>query len=346
MDPSSNVQKTQHSITVSSSFNKAGSFLDVMEGQDSITQSKVSPSPQLSNQWASNFQPTSQVHVSSSGQSCQSSGSVATSTIFSILADSTYHPNPCVKKSSSAGSSSLIKYFQSSLDNISGCVHPKKEDTSCHSQQGNEEFSSISDNGNSEVVYISSDDSDDENFDSEYMFHGNNEDDNLEIENVSACVHLKNHDTYYHNQHCNVEVSPISDNDYNQADHNRSDDENFEYTFHGNDIHKTEYFSSKASTPIDSESEKELDHCIVVYSHSEHSHLLPFPDVSPEWYERQRATEVHNATREQRRSEQAAEVNDQGSVLFVVRSCVDGALEDNIKLLQNNVQHLPSGPKR
>ena len=52
--------------------------------------------------------------------------------------------------------------------------------------------------------------------------------------------------------------------------------------------------------------------------------------------------EIHNATTEQRRSAYAAEVNVRGSIVSVVRSCVDGQLEENILSLQNdpNVSHV------
>lgn len=50
-----------------------------------------------------------------------------------------------------------------------------------------------------------------------------------------------------------------------------------------------------------SESGEEKADC-KVYSHPEYSHPYPFPSVSSVWYEKQRALDLHNADREERRS--------------------------------------------
>ena len=83
-------------------------------------------------------------------------------------------PETCIKKSSSACSSFIVKHFQlsHSPENKSS---PQTCDTSSHSKQGNKKPSLISDN--SEIVHNSSDDSDDDYF--EYTFHGDSKDDNL-----------------------------------------------------------------------------------------------------------------------------------------------------------------------
>lgn len=50
---------------------------------------------------------------------------------------------------------------------------------------------------------------------------------------------------------------------------------------------------------LSSESGDDKADGIKVYSHPEYSHPYPFPSVSSEWYEKQRALELHDAAREE-----------------------------------------------
>ena len=58
---------------------------------------------------------------------------------------------------------------------------------------------------------------------------------------------------------------------------------------------------------------------------------MPFPIVSSEWYEKQRALEVHNASREQQRSTNTTTFDEKGNISFVDRSQTKGTLQENIK---------------
>ena len=300
---------------------------------------KLQPIPKLN---VSSGQSLSLQPVSEHRDSCAShdlqlnfhrSCSVATSTIFNILSNSMHRPETCKKKSSSACSSFIVKHFQSSHspENKSS---PQTYDISSHSKQGEKTPSLISDN--SEIVHNSSDDSDDDYF--EYTFHGDSKDDNL---HEMECSTSKATTTS-----SNSESEEDLDPDNFKEAYSHSDPSPFPGDCDDDNLWEMEYSTFMAtSTSSDSESEKDLepDNLVEAYSHSD---PLPFPGVSPEWYEKQRTMEVHNATREQRRSAYAAEVNDRGSIVSVVRSCVDGQLEENILSLQNDSQCLPCGPKK
>ena len=108
--------------------------------------------------------------------------------------------------------------------------------------------------------------------------------------------------------------------------------------------------SSSDSLPtVTCNSDNDTPHCIKVYSHPEYSHLLLFPTVSREWYEKQRALEVHNAAREERRSMNAAVLDEKGKISYVNRSQAKGTLLQNVQALKdraakleerNAIQHL------
>ena len=334
-----------------SSSNSITKYFRSSEGQPissrmaKLPASRVQPIPKVSVQSLS-LQPVSKHRDTLLSHDLNLTCSVATSTIFSILTDCMHHPETCVKKQSSTCSSFIIKHFQSSQspEKVLSTLHPQKDDASCHSEQGNEELASIFD----KIVHHSSDDSDDDNF--EYTFHGTSTDDNL-------CIDEMEHSSSKANSHSQSKKDLSKDGNLSvdEMEHFSSKATNIPSDSQsGKDLRKDdnlcidemEYKATSTANDSQSENGLELDDFVEVYSQSEYSDPLPFPDVSPEWYERQRTMEVHNASREQRRSAHSAEVNDQGSILFVVRSCVDGLLQENILSLQNDAQHLPCGPKK
>ena len=92
-----------------------------------------------------------------------------------------------------------------------------------------------------------------------------------------------------------------------------------------------------------SESGDEKADCIKVYSHPGYSHPYPFPSVSSEWYEKQRALELHNAAREERRSTSTTAFDEEGNISFMDRSQTKGTLLQNILSLKNQVAKLQEG---
>lgn len=82
---------------------------------------------------------------------------------------------------------------------------------------------------------------------------------------------------------------------------------------------------------------------IKVYSHPEYSHPYPFPSVSSEWYEKQRALELHNAAREERRSTSTTAFDEEGNITFVDRSQTKGTLHQNILSLKDQAAKLREG---
>ena len=71
---------------------------------------------------------------------------------------------------------------------------------------------------------------------------------------------------------------------------------------------------------------------MVVPSVIEQAHLLPFPEVSVEWYKRQNALFTKNASRQDQRP-----YYDEGVIQYIDRSRVDGTIEDNIKELKQKM---------
>ena len=94
---------------------------------------------------------------------------------------------------------------------------------------------------------------------------------------------------------------------------------------------------------LSSDSEDEKSDYVKVYSHPEYSHPLPFPSVSNEWYEKQRALEVHNAAREERRSTNTTAFDEEGNISFVDRSQTKGPLHQNIQSLKDQAAKLKEG---
>lgn len=106
-----------------------------------------------------------------------------------------------------------------------------------------------------------------------------------------------------------------------------------ELTYFHEDTESTPGDESSSLHSLTTESDNEKENCIQVLSHSESSHPLPFPDISCEWYEKQRALEVHNAAREELRRSKAMLSDYKGNISFVDRSQTKGELSQNIQTL-------------
>ena len=135
---------------------------------------------------------------------------------------------------------------------------------------------------------------------------------------------------------CNAELLKHMD----PASASDSENDNDDYTYYGKD---SDSVSSSSNDSMPSDSDK--PDCIEDYSHPEYARLLPFPNVSCEWYKRQRDLELHNVTREQHRRRNAAQVDSKGAVLFVDRSQVKGELADNIRSLREQAEKSQDGSK-
>ena len=135
---------------------------------------------------------------------------------------------------------------------------------------------------------------------------------------------------------CNAELLKHMD----PASASDSENDNDDYTYYGKD---SDSVSSSSNDSMPSDSDK--PDCIEDYSHPEYARLLPFPNVSCEWYKRQHDLELHNVTREQHRRRNAAQVDSKGAVLFVDRSQVKGELADNIRSLREQAEKSQDGSK-
>ena len=116
------------------------------------------------------------------------------------------------------------------------------------------------------------------------------------------------------------------------------------------DFDELAYFQEDDEIPPDDETssshtlsnDSDSDHTQVI-SHAGSSCSLPFPEVSCEWYEKQRALEVRNAAREELRSSKEGICDDKGNICFVDRSQVKGELLQNIHTLKDQVARLKDG---
>ena len=116
------------------------------------------------------------------------------------------------------------------------------------------------------------------------------------------------------------------------------------------DFDELAYFQEDDEIPPDDETssshtlsnDSDSDHTQVI-SHAGSSCSLPFPEVSCEWYEKQRALEVRNAAREELRSSKEGICDDKGNICFVDRSQVKGELSQNIQTLKDQVARLKDG---
>ena len=116
------------------------------------------------------------------------------------------------------------------------------------------------------------------------------------------------------------------------------------------DFDELAYFQEDDEIPPDDETssshtlsnDSDSDHTQVI-SHAGSSCSLPFPEVSCEWYEKQRALEVRNAAREELRSSKEGICDDKGNICFVDRSQVKGELSQNIQTLKDQVARLKNG---
>ena len=70
-----------------------------------------------------------------------------------------------------------------------------------------------------------------------------------------------------------------------------------------------------------------------------YSYPYPFPSVSSDWYEKQRALELHNAAGEWRSTSTTA-FDEEGNISFVDRSQTKGTLHQNILSLKDQAAKL------
>ena len=68
-----------------------------------------------------------------------------------------------------------------------------------------------------------------------------------------------------------------------------------------------------------------------ISANPEYTHPLSFPQASPEWYERQFTTSIHNVKREEITQMAMVDFDEKGGIMFVNRNQVQGSLQDNVQ---------------